>query len=250
MQIYILDDQVELLTKIKNALIQLSIENHWMLNIKVFKNIFALEDAVFEQGQYADVYFLDLDQNGIKMDGIYFAKRLREFDIDATISFISKFPMLMSCLFANHLGAYDFIDKTQSIRLLMADLEHTITYSQRQSQQRNQPKKLIVNNAEQSFLLAENEIIYVETTGIPHQLRIVTLKQEILFYDQLTQLQQRLPRFLRCHRSYLINPQHITEINRHLRMITMDNDSEVPVSRKMLIKLCEKITNRDNIITI
>lgn len=250
MKIYILDDQVELLTKIKTALLQLAVENNWPITVKVFTNIFTLEDTVFEQGQYADIYFLDLDKSGIKMGGITFAKRLRESDVDATISFISKFPMLMSCLFANHLGAYDFIDKTQLALPLMADLKHTITYRQRQLMQRNQPAKLIINNIEQSFLLAANEIIYVETTSIPHQLRLVTLQQEILFYDQLGDLQQRLPQFIRCHRSYLINPQYVTAINRRERLITLINDIQIPVARNMVAKLCENITNNDDIITV
>lgn len=111
MRIYILDDQFIMLDKIKRIVKTITQELAINAQIKIFTNVDDLEVAVFEQGQYADVYFLDLDQNGVKLSGINFAKRLRQVDIEATISFVSKFPALMQQLFANNIGARDFINK-------------------------------------------------------------------------------------------------------------------------------------------
>lgn len=250
MQIYILDDQFSKLSEIKTAILQLAADHDWSIQVKIFTNVFDLEDVVFEKGQYADIYFLDLDQNGVKLGGINFAKRVRELDVDTTISFISKFPTLMQQLFVNHIGAYDFINKRQAKPALMADLAYTIDYHQRMVLHRTQPAKLMISNAEQAYFIAPSEIMYIETTAVAHQLKLVTTNREILFYDKLSDLQNRLTTFIRSHRACLINPQQISQINYKARTVMMQNQAILPVSRTMINKLCEKMTINEAPMTV
>lgn len=245
MRVYILDDQFSKLNEIKTLLLSLAKSEGLTMQLKIFSNSFDLEEAVFEQGQYADVYFLDLDQHGVKLAGVNFAKRLREVDIDATISFISNFPTLMQQLFANHLGAYDFINKSQQGAALKASLKPTLSYHQRRQRKQKVNAKLSVTSNNQVFLIAPAEIISIETTPVAHQLKLVTTTRTIVFYDKLIDLAERLPDFIRCHRACLINRDYIEQIDYQMRTVTMTNQATLPVSRSMIKQLCELVTIED-----
>lgn len=250
MRIYILDDQFIMLDKIKRIVKTITQELAINAQIKIFTNVDDLEVAVFEQGQYADVYFLDLDQNGVKLSGINFAKRLRQVDIEATISFVSKFPALMQQLFANNIGARDFINKSLPATLLKGFLEQTLIYQQRLLAPTKGQQKLLINTNEQVYLVKPHEIIAIETTATAHQLKLTTVHDKILFYDKLSDLQQRLPRLFRAHRACLINLDYITQIKMKEHLTILDNRFELPVSRTKIKQLCELITIHDSGATV
>ncbi|CAH0416463.1 response regulator transcription factor [Periweissella fabaria] len=250
MRIYILDDQFVILDKIKRLVTEITHELDIDAHIKIFTNTDDLEEVVFNQGQYADVYFLDLDQNGVKLSGVAFAKQLRQFDIEATISFISKFPMLMQQLFANNIGAHDFINKSQANNVLKGYLAQTIKYRQRFFAQIKPQQKLLINAVNQVYLVKPHEIIAIETTATAHQLKLTTKHDDILFYERLNDLQGRLPQLFRGHRACLINLDYVTQIKLKERLVVLDNHLELPVSRTKIKSLCELITINDLSVTI
>lgn len=245
MQIYILDDQFIMLDKIKRIVKTITQELAINAHIKIFTNVDDLEETVFQQGQYADVYFLDLDQNGVKLSGITFAKRLREVDIEAIISFISKFPTLMQQLFANNIGAHDFINKSLPLAVLKGFLQQTLIYQQRLLAPTKVQQKLLINTNDQVYLVKPHEIIAIETTATAHQLKLTMPHDKILFYDKLSDLQQRLPHMFRSHRACLINLDYITQIKMKEHVTILDKRFELPISRTKMKPLCELITIHD-----
>ena len=55
---------------------------------------------------------------------------------------------------------------------------------------------------------------------------------EYPFYDTLDQLEERLAgRFLRCHRSYLVNRSKISKVYLSQNILTLDSGEELPLSR-------------------
>ena len=52
------------------------------------------------------------------------------------------------------------------------------------------------------------------------------------FYDTLDQLEERLAgRFLRCHRSYLVNRSKISKVYLSQNILVLSGGEEIPLSR-------------------
>lgn len=57
-------------------------------------------------------------------------------------------------------------------------------------------------------------------------------EEELVFAGTLSQLEERLPgEFIRCHKSFLVNRNHIVSVNRSTDTITLDDGLELPISR-------------------
>ena len=79
-----------------------------------------------------------------------------------------------------------------------------------------------------------DEVIYLEAENRKTSVTAVSARGTHRF--NLTELEQRLPKntFVRCHRSYIINIQHIKEIHPDLHstfILVMTDESRVPVSQ-------------------
>ena len=82
------------------------------------------------------------------------------------------------------------------------------------------------------FVYAQSEgnyitIYYLDDRTLMHKLIRLSLKQLEIQFENLSQIK-------RCHRSYLINAQHITSINGNARSLTIKLDkvaTPIPVSR-------------------
>jgi len=98
--------------------------------------------------------------------------------------------------------------------------------------------KVVVRSERKNIQIAFDQIEYVESTG--NYLRILTSSGEaILTKDKLGNLQDKLSdRFLRIHRSILVNRDMIRSYNRET--ITV-NETELPLSRKYKEEVLEKL---------
>jgi two-component system response regulator AgrA len=55
---------------------------------------------------------------------------------------------------------------------------------------------------------------------------------EYPFYDTLDQLEERLAdRFLRCHRSYLVNKSKVNKVYLSQNLLLLNSGEEIPLSR-------------------
>lgn len=93
------------------------------------------------------------------------------------------------------------------------------------------PKTVTLQRGGRLLRLALSDIYYVET-GVKHNVKIVTPAHAHLFPASLSYMEQALPaeQFVRCHKSYLVNLEHVTEVGR--TAVRLDSGEEVPVGRK------------------
>lgn len=77
------------------------------------------------------------------------------------------------------------------------------------------PKTVTLQRGGRLLRLALSDIYYVET-GVKHNVKIVTPAHAHLFPASLSYMEQALPaeQFVRCHKSYLVNLEHVTEVGR------------------------------------
>lgn len=189
--------------------------------IAVFQSGEELLINIEETGIY-DMIFLDIEMT--HMDGIKTAELLRE-----------KYPLLMLIFVSNHpryyrrafdVHPYYFFDKPINPTEFGNICDEALTF--------------VMRNAEKvSFLcnriyysLNTDEIIYLESEK--RVIKVICHEKNYEFYDKLENLEnylmERQQRFLRIHKSYLINAGHIKEYRKDY--IIMSNGAELMVSRE------------------
>ncbi len=79
------------------------------------------------------------------------------------------------------------------------------------------------------------DINYFESGGKKVALHLIKGQEKYTFNEKLDSISQHLPEFfLRCHQSYLVNMNMIKKFDVKNHVLTMINDDEVWISRRML----------------
>ena len=92
------------------------------------------------------------------------------------------------------------------------------------------PQTLILKKGRQTVRIPFHTVLYVEAME-NHRVKIGQSDGDEVFQSGLLELQQLLPadRFLRCHKSYLINLDHVKRMDK--TAFIMDNEYRIPIGR-------------------
>lgn len=97
-------------------------------------------------------------------------------------------------------------------------------------------ERLAVNTQSMVIIIETKDILYIECMG--KELHIKTARGEYTTKSSLSEMEEKLnpKKFLRCHRSYIVNLEKITRIipwfNGCYKIQLKDCSTEIPVSRK------------------
>lgn len=85
------------------------------------------------------------------------------------------------------------------------------------------------------------DILFFEANN--RKITVVTKKGKIDFYDKIQNLEEKLSSnsFIRCHRGFLVNPEHIKEINKDT--LLLDYNYNIPISRLKISKVKSDLIN-------
>jgi two-component system, LytTR family, response regulator len=112
-----------------------------------------------------------------------------------------------------------------------------------QKQMRGEPATRIAIPGQQGGIsfIDLNEIIYSEASNNYSKLILADGKQ-FLISKTLKDVQEVLEEehFLRVHRQYIINLNHVKHFNRNEGVLTMDNGDHIPIARNQKERLIEK----------
>ncbi|MDE6389334.1 MAG: LytTR family DNA-binding domain-containing protein [Lachnospiraceae bacterium] len=167
-----------------------------------------------------NIVFLDINME--EMDGIQTAERIRSFHSDTYIVFVTAFIDYA-------LEGY----KVNAVRYLMKDnLEGALEECMRAILQKMQVAQVNFVFMEGEKKLYTDNILYVESRGhksIFHYMEDEETTYQI--YDKLDVIEEKLAgyRFLRIHKSYLVNMKHIRRINNYTAFL--DTGEELPIPR-------------------
>ncbi len=155
-------------------------------------------------------------------DGMETARKLRERGFKGFLIFITIFKEMVFQSF--EVQAYDYLVKP----LEEAHFERTMErlYS---SMQNACEANLLVRKGSESRMIPFDEIIFCEIIDRKIYLHLVSAEVAD-FYERIENLENRLDgRFYRCHRSFLINLQHLKGYKDGRAY--MIGGTEIPVSR-------------------
>ena len=176
--------------------------------------------ALLASPQSFDVIFLDIQME--QPDGMETARQLRQRDRNSLLIFVS---ILRECVFdAFAVEAFDYLVKPLTQERFQRTMDRAMTALTRRSQ-----RQLTIQKGHDLQLIPLAHILYCEVLG-----RKVSIHQEdgqvFSYYEKMDALQQRLDgHFFRCHRSYLVNLDHVRGCSGG--QVRLSQGSSIPVSR-------------------
>ena len=179
------------------------------------------------------VYVLDI-QLANKISGITIAKLIREVDWVSEIIFITNHDEMFESAYRNVYAVFSFIEKFHDFdRRFKKDVKAIL--------KRNFDNKMFKYNANNVELnLFYRAILYITRDTEERKLVIVTPTNKYKITMTIKEVMDLLDkRFVQCHRSCIVNKEHVEEKNYKEGYFTLDNGEKVYLLSKMNKKLME-----------
>lgn len=162
---------------------------------------FAGGEELLSFAKNLDVILMDIKLPG--KDGMMTAKRLRELGKNCQIIFITAYEKYVFQAF--DIDAVHYILKPVTDERLYPALDKAVKRVTHEY-----GKTLLAADGESMARVAFGQITYCEV--FDHQVLIHTIQKEYRVSGTLDALEKNLDqRFFRCHRSYLVNMEHVTD---------------------------------------
>jgi len=192
-------------------------------NIDISVVQYSSGEELLESSKGMDILFLDIGMQG--MDGIETARRLRAHGYKGFLIFITVLKEMVFQSF--EVQPFDYLVKPVQEEYFDKTMERLFL----SMQDRLAPGKghLFVQKGHESNIISFQEIICCEI--IDRKVYLYLASGEVIdYYDRIENLEKKLDRrFFRCHRSYLINLNHLKSYRNNTAY--MADGKEIPVSR-------------------
>lgn len=226
LSIAICDDDIQTTGRMEMLIEKIAKQNFTDTDIEVFWNGKSLADAVVA-GERFDIIYLDIEMD--KEDGISAAKRIRTYDKNVLIIYVTSHENHMKESFA--VRPFRFLIKPVSeeqmencFKAAYEDINSEDFYF-RYSYQRINHKVPI------------RDILYFESNR--RKVFIITEEETFELYGKLNEIEDSLKAckvsFLRVHQSFLVNYKHVK--GQAYDFVIMDNGKKISISedrRKMI----------------
>lgn len=190
------------------------------LNIEYEIKVYNSGDDLLEgYDKYTDIILLDIQMDGL--DGMETARKIREFDDNVEIIFITSF--VEYALEGYEVNAYRYLLKPVKDENLMTSLINCLN-------DRNFVKRsIVIKEGDTRIKISLKDIMYIEVQG--NDITVHTLKDTYRTKGTMSNFETEINSnmFVRCHKSYLVNLEYIKSIKRYTSILV--NDEEVPLSR-------------------
>jgi len=183
------------------------------------------------QRHSVNVIFLDI--NMPKLDGLTFSKVINTLPVKPVLVFITAYRE--HALEAFEVSAFDYILKPYS-QTRIAD---TLQRLENSTAVRLHNDKITLWKNEKLYVLDADDIYYCEAHK--HEVYVYTKDKRFVVASSISDFHKKLRQdcFFRCHRSYIVNIDKITEIipwfNNTYMLKLKGLDAEIPVSRQNIL---------------
>ena len=185
------------------------------------------------------VYFLDINMSR-DINGIELAKQINKIDKNAIIVIVTSHKDMSHLTFKYHIGAIDYIIK-ESFEHITKRIKECILIANEKINNDFNNDYFFINAVDTIEKIKYDDILYFETA----KKRFIALRTKnmyIEFSGTLKDIESRLDnRFIRCHKSYIINKSKVKSIDKKQRIITMDGGNKCYVSLSLLKKTINSI---------
>lgn len=188
-----------------------------------------------ESNTTSGLYFLDIDLHS-DINGIQLAEKIRNFDPRGFIVFVTTHAEMSYLTFLYKVEAMDYIikDNYSNIQQRITDcIKNALTkYRGKISELQ---KTFSIKVDDKIINVDFNDIIFFETSSTIHKVVLHCQNRQIEFYGKMKQVEEKLDdRFFRCHNSFIINKDKISEIDKKNRIAYMITGDECLISTRCL----------------
>ena len=140
-----------------------------------------LLDEMSSMGSH-HIYFLDLEINNCSRKGLEIAQIIRAKDPYGTIVFVTTHSELAPKTFSYKVSALDFIEKNQGEIKFRKRVEECLIIANQYQEKPISEDSFMFENKYTKFQVPFSEILYFETSEVPHKINLVTSKKNISFF--------------------------------------------------------------------
>lgn len=244
MNIFILEDNLyqkeRLLATIKDILKE---ENLTCRHLEAYSKASNLLDNIKERGSH-QLFFFDIEIKDEARKGLEVASELRQVDPNAVIVFVTTHSEFAPISFKYKVAAYDFIDKALDPEDLKEQVRDCILYTSSLSGGiQSEVAYFDYKSSKAQINVPLHDILYFETSQTAHKLILRTKTERLEFYAKISDVEQMSDKFYQCHRSFLINLDNISRVDKSSQLVYFDNGETCLVSRLKMKTLLTKWEN-------
>lgn len=182
------------------------------------------------------IYFLDIEfGTGMEKEGLYLGAKIREYDSDGYIVYISSHTEKSMMILNLRITATDFIDKGNAETLKKRIGEVLDSIYERDTLKLPDEKTLKFKTRAEQTYLKQSDIYYIEV--VPGGRKIAIHTQNCIYEigESLKSIASQLgDNFVYCHKSIIVNTEHIKAIQKNERKILFDNNAFCDTSARLL----------------
>lgn len=244
MKVVICEDNIQ-----QQKMIYTKLRNYAMINHPSIDFVLVASNAEevlnFLETNSADCYFLDIDL-GTGSNGLQLATEIRKKDLLANIIFVTDYSETLKLTFKYKIAALDYIIKQTAedfTNQLIGAFESSIQ-RYKQLGQTNKTDFFQVKIGEIIKNIPYENIYYFETSSNVHRLILSEKHGKYEFYGKMKDIEHIHQSFFRCHKSFVINLQYVTQIDKKNKHIELINGVKCPISIRALRNIQDKLNNR------
>lgn len=197
-----------------------------------------------EENTVSGLYFLDVDLKN-EMNGIILAEKIRNYDPRGFIVFVTTHAEMSYLTFIYKIEAMDYIIKDNYLNIRNRINECILNANRKfLSKATDLQKNFTVKVDDKVISIGFDNILFFEISETIHKVIIHAKDRSVEFYSKMKDIEDKLDnRFYRCHRSYLVNKNNISQIDKNKRLIIMENGERCLISTRLLKGLINEIDN-------
>ncbi len=222
----IVDDKLEYQNRIKRIIRQTVFSKEKRIEIKCFRKYCPELQKIIADNSQRKVYLLDIDLE-TNISGINIALKIREHDWDSEIIFLTCYQNYFEKVYRNICKVFDFIEKHKEMEArLTKDIKKIIS-------QKYDISMFKYTNRQVDLQLYLKDILYIYRDTVERKLVIITSNNSFKVNKNLKEIIKELDkRFIRTHRSCVVNKEHIRLFKWNEGSFVLDNKKIVPLLSK------------------
>ena len=240
MKIFLLEDELSQQIRVEKHIAEIAKELEIKLEVISTGKITEFENYI-QHSEIHQLYFLDIHIQDNEYCGLEIAQKIREANPYAIIVFITTKSEFASITYRYKVSALDFIDKTLGEEEFKERISSAIDYTLEQAGTTIAQDAFTFESAMARVQVPFNKILYVETSPAIHKVILHTQEERLEFYASIADIEKADPRLYRCHRSFVVNPQNITKIDKEAKKAFFENGDNCLISRTKYRGLLEAL---------
>ncbi len=226
MEFIICEDNEEIQKIDRKIISQITMPYNFNYEVKTYSKYCKELGSIIKDNKKEKIYILDIEFSG--KSGIDIAREIRETDWESKIIIQTVHNELEMQVLKGKLLIFDFISKYDNFEKAMKkSLEKAIEIN-------NSKRSIAIKSDYQTNYINISNIIYLARKKEDKKTWIITTNEEFFTNEALISIEKKLDsRFIRVHRSYIINKDYINKIDKKNSIIKLKNGKEINyISRK------------------